>query len=1819
MKYIFPLLLTILTAVRANACDATISQSDTICYYTGGTYDIVFTGSGGVAPYTFVYSVNGGSTQTITSVGTGDSAVLNVPMPGLGNVNYTLVSVLDANGCIVTVNQSSNFLFVTNPSGNVSGTTTVYQNSTPFPEFVLTGSGGIPPYTFKYTINGGPQQTITSPPGSSSVQIPISTATVGTYTLELTHIYSSYLCQSLPTTGITGSTATITVIPNPMTVSGTNQTVCAGAASAEFSFSASGSTGPYTYSYTVGGVPQTITGGSPITIPASTTVAGTTTCQLTGITDSYGNYQAVNASSSVTVSPPPTGMVSISGGCGTYTVFLSASGGSGPFVYNFVLQGVPTTVTGGSTMSVTYTSPHLASSFPMYVSGVSVTNAAGCTGPLTISGSNFVTIPAYANYSITATTTTACVGSANPVLTFSCSGCSGTTFIYSVNGGPNQSVSNGSGSSTVSVPTTSAGTYNYILYGTSGQSPCSSGPSQQITVVVKALPTATISGTATVCKSATSPVVTFTGSNGTPPYVFTYNINGGANQTVSSGNSSATASINVSTVNPGTYTYNIVSVSSAAGCSQNQTGSAVVTVNPPPTASITGTVTVCKNATQPVITFTGADGTAPYTFTYKLNGGANQTISSGTGATATINVPTSTTGTFTYSLVSVSSAAGCSQTQTGSATVIVSPLPTATISGSAMVCQNDASPSVTFAGAGGTAPYTFSYNINGGATQTISSTGASIALNAPTGTTGIFTYNLVSVSSANGCSQTQTGGVTVIVNPSATATISGSATVCQGSATQTVTFTGANGTAPYTFTYKLNGGANQTISSGTGSTATINVPTSTTGTFTYSLVSVYGANGCPQNQTGSAIIVVNPASTATISGSATVCQNSATPAITFTGANGTAPYTFNYTINGGAVQTISSTGASAVLNAPTATTGTFTYNLVSVSGTGGCLQAQTGSVTVVVNPTATATISGSATVCQNAATQVITFTGANGTAPYTFTYKLNGGTNQTISSGTGSTATLTVPTNTAGTFSYSLVSVSGANGCPQNQTGSAVIVVNPASTATISGSATVCQNSATPAITLTGVNGTAPYTFNYTINGGAVQTISSTGSSAVLNAPTATAGTFTYNLVSVANTEGCSQNQSGSAVITVNALPTASISGNTSVCVNNPTGITLEGFGGSAPYTFTYTINGGAAQTVSSGTGSTTVISVPVNAAGTYTYDLTHVSNASGCSQNQSGSLNVSVNGQPLISGTASVCQGAVIQLSASGTPATSPWSSSNPAIATVSATGVVTGVSAGNASITFTNAAGCSASQSIQVLGLPTASISGNTTICAGNTVNFTISGTPGSTVTYTDGISTGTTTIPASGSAIISSPVLFDTTSYTLLNVQAACSQSLSGAIVINVNEIPAMNPLTDLTVCAREFVQMPSFSGTNGTTFNWTNTNSSVGLANTGTGNIPVFAALNNLATPQSAIISVTPSLNGCTGTSESFTLTINDLPVADAGANQSACLNDNTIHSIGSASIPGNTYSWSPGTNLSSTVISNPEITTVSAGTTSYVVTVTNNSGCQNTDTVMFTGTTTPVASLSSSSPFSCENGLVSFHLDTVGSLNIEWYIDGVLSPNTNQTDWSTRFETSGTHAVSVLVTNASGCTAMESLSGGVQVYPGVQAAFTTGLNSTIIDEFTDHLDLVNLSENASVYDWYVNGTWSSAETNPTLTFTAGTGTLEIVLVAANQFGCSDTASLTIESFGEGVVYVPNSFTPNGDGVNELFIPVISDEFSLDHYLFEIYNRWGERIFSTTDRNAGWNGTYLDAPCKTDVYIWKVNLKSKETGFAESLEGHVNLQR
>ena len=394
----------------------------------------------------------------------------------------------------------------------------------------------------------------------------------------------------------------------------------------------------------------------------------------------------------------------------------------------------------------------------------------------------------------------------------------------------------------------------------------------------------------------------------------------------------------------------------------------------------------------------------------------------------------------------------------------------------------------------------------------------------------------------------------------------------------------------------------------------------TAGTYSVSYT-IANSIGCISTPFVTPINVVSPP-TATITGGGLTCINSPlSPQVTFTGAGGTPPYIFQYTLNGvGPLTATTLSNTSAVtINAPTSQLGTFVYALQSVreSGSGSCNQLQAGSVTVTINTNPTATIAGTTAVCRGSAFPPITFTGSEGTPPYTFTYNINGGAPLTASTlSSSSSVSLLISTATPGTFTYNLTGVVDVNNtvCSGSPTGSATITVNDLPTASISGTTSVCLNATSPQITFTGAGTSAPYTFFYSINGGSTLSVTTTsGNSATVPVPTTTAGTFTYTLQSVidGSSTACTQPQSGTAVVTVWPLPQAAYTTSSPVCQAGTISFTDQSVANVGTITG-WSWNFGDPA---SGGQNTSTLQSPIHhfaTAGTYTITLT-VTTSNGC------------------------------------------------------------------------------------------------------------------------------------------------------------------------------------------------------------------------------------------------------------------------------------------------------------------------------------------------------------------------------------------------------------------------------------------------------------------------------------------------------------------------------------------------------------------------------------------------------------------------------
>lgn len=1008
-----------------------------------------------------------------------------------------------------------------------------------------------------------------------------------------------------------------------------------------------------------------------------------------------------------------------------------------------------------------------------------------CVQPL--SGSGLITVLPLPTVTISSNVSI-CRGSSATV-TFT--GTPNATVTYTVNSGANQTiVLNASGTATITNTYNATTTFSLVSVASATTPVCSQPQAGSMVITVIPPPTVTIGSNVNICPNS-SATITFTG---TPNAVVTYTVNGGANQMITldaSGNANITNTYTTTTV----FALVSVATSGTPVCTQPASGTATITVLLLPTASVASSTTICSGATASV-TFTG---TPNATVTYTINGGLNQTITLNASGTATLsNTYTATTNIV---LVSVASAGtpSCTQPLTGSVTINVIPLPVVTISSSATVCPN--SPAVvTFTG---TPNAVVTYTINGGNNQTITLNASGTATISNTYTTTTV-YNLVSVATAGtpSCSQPQTGTVTITVLPLPTASISSSQTICTGS-NASVTFAG---TPNSVVTYTINGGSNQTITLNASGNATLTNNYNATTVFALVSVTTSGTPSCTQPLTGSVTITVVDLPVVSIAVDVTTICSGQTALVTFTG---TPNAVVTYSVNGGSNQTINldAVGTATLNNTYTADT-TITLVSAATNSTPSCSQPQTGSIAITVLPLPVVNISTTTTSVCAGASATVTFTG---TPNATVTYTVNAGGNQTIVLDSTGTATITDVFNTSTVYTLLDVTSAGTPSCNQPQNGSITINVIDLPTVSLSNNTTICFGTSTT-VTFTGTSNSV---VTYTVNGGSNQTILLNNSGTATISDTYTATTV-FALVSIATSgaPSCTQLQTGTMTITVDPVPSVSISGGSAICAGDSASVT---FTGTPNATVSFTV-GGSSQTIvldAAGNGvytqtyatTTTVSLVSITTAGT-----------PGCSQPQSGDIVITVAPLPTvsISAPASVCLGSITTVTLTGTPnatvtytinaganqslvldASGTTVLTTPSLSATTTYTLVSVVSAGSPACTnlLTN------SVTINVNPLPTATISSSGTVCSGTSAAILFTGTPNSTVTYNNGTTNATITIGATGTATLNIPLTV-TTTFTLVSIVTnnppACSQNLTGSTTLQVTQPPVAGSNAAYTTC-------------------------------------------------------------------------------------------------------------------------------------------------------------------------------------------------------------------------------------------------------------------------------------------------------------------------------------------------------------------------------------------------------------------------------------
>jgi gliding motility-associated-like protein len=167
------------------------------------------------------------------------------------------------------------------------------------------------------------------------------------------------------------------------------------------------------------------------------------------------------------------------------------------------------------------------------------------------------------------------------------------------------------------------------------------------------------------------------------------------------------------------------------------------------------------------------------------------------------------------------------------------------------------------------------------------------------------------------------------------------------------------------------------------------------------------------------------------------------------------------------------------------------------------------------------------------------------------------------------------------------------------------------------------------------------------------------------------------------------------------------------------------------------------------------------------------------------------------------------------------------------------------------------------------------------------------------------------------------------------------------------------------------------------------------------------------------------------------------------------------------------------------------------------------------------------------------------------------------------------------------------------------------------NQEEITMLNPSIELHNTSFGNIINRWNLGDGSITSETNPTHDYTQP-GPYTIELEVENEFGCISSTLETIEIKNELLYYIPNSFTPNGDELNNTFKPVFFSGYDPAEYHLFIFNRWGELLYESYDSKIGWDGTFKNQGLvQNGDYVWKIVFKIEGVSERKEIVGSVNV--
>lgn len=275
-------------------------------------------------------------------------------------------------------------------------------------------------------------------------------------------------------------------------------------------------------------------------------------------------------------------------------------------------------------------------------------------------------------------------------------------------------------------------------------------------------------------------------------------------------------------------------------------------------------------------------------------------------------------------------------------------------------------------------------------------------------------------------------------------------------------------------------------------------------------------------------------------------------------------------------------------------------------------------------------------------------------------------------------------------------------------------------------------------------------------------------------------------------------------------------------------------------------------------------------------------------------------------------------------------------------------------------------------------------------------------------------------------------------------------------------------------------------------------------------------------------------------------------------------------------------------------------------------------CPDVSTIQVLVNPEPLVSITTNTMEGCRPLVINFDVPTVSNGTGTWIFgDGGWSSGLNATH---TFTTAGMYTVMFDYADNIGCKVLTQVSP-IVVHDKPIADFIVqpGYQLSIAEPEVQLINTSTVLAN-NTYTWNLADYMHTTQTNVTYSFPTY-GTMVVTLYATNEFGCKDTTFKIIEVKNDYAVWIPNTFTPNGDGYNDVFQPIFSPYgISESDYEFDIFDRWGEKIFSTTDIYTGWNGGMFNKGeiLKEDVYVYKVRYKTTDRE-VKYRTGHVTLMK